>query len=336
MNNNSNNKKNRQQDFQQTKKDTTKQRAADRMRKMAAQTAEYDIGHIVDTKSASTAGIDGSTAASAFAAASALYGTSPSSPGMPISEFSASTPFTNLPPVNFGDLSHGSSLERSSSAESTGSLFYGKTPNSGAVLGKSSSLIFPTGVETSGGPGASSVPDGAGIDGTSQDPQTDAKRRKVNLLLDQCESIRFPFKKKLMLNNLSLTANDIPLQDLCGGTSLGNSLFKLSLAGNRLGTVPAQLVQNLPALKHLDLSQCELHQLPDHWNLPKLTRLNLSHNRLTDFPEEVRDPFLLVFKVVQNHISKHTQHFCSFILISHMTGHARRAPRITRAEYVRE
>jgi Leucine-rich repeat (LRR) protein len=46
-------------------------------------------------------------------------------------------------------------------------------------------------------------------------------------------------------------------------------------------------VQYLPTLKHLDLSQCELHQLPDKWNLPQLKRLNLSHNRLTEFPEEV-------------------------------------------------
>jgi Leucine-rich repeat (LRR) protein len=113
-------------------------------------------------------------------------------------------------------------------------------------------------------------------------------RRKINLLLDQCESVRFPFKKKLILSDLNLTAADIPLGDLCG-TSLGNSLHKLTLAGNRLGTVPPALVQNLPGLRHLDLSQCELHHLPDKWNLPKLTRLNLSHNRLTDFPEEVRE-----------------------------------------------
>lgn len=176
------------------------------------------------------------------------------------------------PPKSFAEMSHPSSLDRSSSDQSTGSLFYGKTPNSGAVLGKSSSLIFPTGVDTT--------------HTMDTDQESDSKRRQINLLLDQCESIRFPFKKKLLLNNLKLTALDIPLQDLCG-TSLGNSLHKLSLAGNRLGTVPAQLVQNLPALKHLDLSQCELHQLPDKWNLPRLVRLNLSHNRLTDFPEEV-------------------------------------------------
>jgi Leucine-rich repeat (LRR) protein len=174
-------------------------------------------------------------------------------------------PSTSLP--NFADTTHGSSLERSSSDQSTGSLFYGKSPNSGAVLGKSSSLIFPTGVEI-----APTQPDAN-------------QRRKLNLLLDQCEAVRFPFKKKLLLHNMSLTAADLPLTDLLN-TSLGNSLYKLSLAGNRLGHVPAALVQSLPVLKHLDLSQCQLHQLPDTWKLPKLTRLNLSHNRLVEFPEE--------------------------------------------------
>jgi Leucine-rich repeat (LRR) protein len=169
-------------------------------------------------------------------------------------------------------MSHASSVERSSSDQSTGSLLYSKTPNSGALWGKSSSLIFPTGVDAS----------------SELDVEADSmKRRTVNLRLDQCESVRFPFKKKLMLNNLTLTAADVPLNYLCG-TSLGNTLHKLSLAGNRLGCVPERLVVSLPTLKALDLSQCELHSLPETWNLPMLKRLNLSHNRLRDFPEEVR------------------------------------------------
>lgn len=176
------------------------------------------------------------------------------------------------PPNGFAELGHhSSSLDRSSSDQSTGSLLYGKTPNSGALLGKSSSLIFPTGVETS----------------TDGDNEADsAKRRKINLLLDQCEAIRFPFKKKLLLEKLAITAADIPLNYLCG-TPLGNALHKLSLSGNRLGNIPAKLVQALPALRHLDLSQCELHQLPQNWNLPLLKKLNLAHNRLRDFPDEV-------------------------------------------------
>lgn len=175
------------------------------------------------------------------------------------------------PPGGFAEMNaHSPSLDRSSSDQSTGSLLYGKTPNSGNLLGKSSSLIFPTGVETGSG-----------------DTEADsAKRRKINLLLDQAEAVRFPFKKKLALEKLGITAADIPLNYLCG-TSLGNALHKLSLVGNRLGSVPPKLVQNLPALKHLDLSQCELHQLPSNWSLPQLKKLNLSHNRLRDFPDEV-------------------------------------------------
>jgi Leucine-rich repeat (LRR) protein len=76
------------------------------------------------------------------------------------------------------------------------------------------------------------------------------------------------------------------LKDICG-TALGNSLHKLSLEGNRLGAIPPQLVVSLPVLRTLDLSQCELHQLPPHFNLPKLTVLNLSNNRFADFPDEV-------------------------------------------------
>lgn len=217
------------------KKDNAKHRAGERRLKMESQTSEVEIGHIVDDTTADTIGT----------------------------------------PPDFGGVSRVSSLDRSSSDQSagsllydqsTGSLLYGKTP-------KSSSLIFPTGVEAGVGDGDSET--------------NNLKRRKINLLLDQCESVRF-LKKKLVLTNLGLSAIDIPLADLCG-TPLGNSLHKLSLAGNRLGTVPARLVQNLPTLKHLDLSQCELHQLPDNWNLPQLKRLNLSHNRLTEFPEEVRN-----------------------------------------------
>jgi hypothetical protein len=181
--------------------------------------------------------------------------------------------------------------------------------NSGGVLfGKSSSLIFPTGVEPphsmgdnttaslsgrSVGTTVSNTTGGNSIGGGANNNNNDAsntsnnhKRHKINLLLDQCETVRFPFKKKLMLNSLNLTAADIPVKDLYG-TSLGNSLHKLSMAGNRLSTIPPRLVTCLPVLKTLDLSQCELHQLPERWNLPQLKRLNLSHNRLTDFPEEV-------------------------------------------------
>ncbi|GKY97822.1 hypothetical protein MPSEU_000740300 [Mayamaea pseudoterrestris] len=225
------------------KKGVTKQRLSDRRNKLDALSNEFDMGHIIDED-------------------------------LEHVNHEGNEHVMQLP--NFAEISPVSvPLDRSSSDQSTGSLFYGKTPNSGAVLGKSSSLIFPTGVE--------SLPNNMSNVPQSEDNAT--KRRKINLLLDQCESVRFPFKKKLLLNNLGLGPADLPITDLCG-TSLGNSLYKLSLAGNRLGAIPEVLVKSLPSLRHLDISQCEIHQLPERWNLPKLTRLNLSHNRLTDFPEE--------------------------------------------------
>lgn len=115
------------------------------------------------------------------------------------------------------------------------------------------------------------------------------KHSKINVLLDQCEQVNFlRSKKKLILKNLNLKASDIPCKGICAPTTLGKMLHKLSLAGNpRLGEVPNQLVAHLPNLKHLDISQCQLHQLPTVWKLPLLKQLNISHNRLTDFPEEV-------------------------------------------------
>ena len=268
------------------KKRTQKDRNAERLRKLDAQASDIDIGHIVDADNDSKNGENGGNgdeeAADVF-----FENISPASP----------------PIVSFKDLRGTSTtLDRSSSDQSTGSLLYCKTPSTGgggvagilsmggmsssSSLGKSS-LIFPTGVDSVS---ADDHRGGGGRQVSSSSSSTDAKHRrsKVNLRLDQVEAVRFPFKKKLMLNNLNLTAADIPMKDLCNNTPLGNSLYKLSLAGNRLGAVPAKLVQSLPALRTLDLSQCELHQLPDQWNLPKLTRLNLSHNRFTEFPEEVR------------------------------------------------
>ena len=115
-------------------------------------------------------------------------------------------------------------------------------------------------------------------------------QNKIHLILDACEQKRFSMKKKLILEDLRMTAADIPVRELYG-TALGQSLHKLSLSKNRLSTIPRKLVTCLPLLKTLDISECELHQLPERWNLPLLRRLNVSHNRLSDFPDEVR--FLL-------------------------------------------
>ena len=265
------------------KKKKEKDRAAERRRKFEAQESDLDIGHIVDH---STKGDNNDADAEETETDDVFL------EEQTVSLPSFSQKVRMAPVVSFKDLK-GTTLDRSSSDQSTGSLLYCKTPSTGgganfgvtgilgnASLGKSSSLIFPTGVDSA-----------SGDDRNIQD-STDTKlvRSKINLRLDQAEAVRFPFKKKLMLNHLGLSAVDIPMKDLCG-TALGNSLHKLSLAGNRLGAIPAKLVQSLPVLKTLDLSQCELHQLPDQWNLPKLTVLNLSHNRFTEFPEEVSRTF---------------------------------------------
>lgn len=173
------------------------------------------------------------------------------------------------------------SVSRSSSDHS-GSLLYGKTlqtPRHGVLLGKTSSLIFPTGVDSP-------------CEEEAQESST--KTLDINLRLDACETIRWPMKKKLHLETMQLCAADIPVKYL-EGTPLGNTLHKLSLAKNRLSAVPPKLVQCLPMLKHLDLSQCELVALPETWNLPQLKKLNLSHNKLTDFPEEVSTSSVFVF-----------------------------------------
>ena len=199
----------------------------------------------------------------------------------------------SMTPGRFLAMQSYSTLDRSSSDQSTGSLLYCKTPTTGtggplhhsgglsgvlgnSALGKSSSLIFPTGVDSAT----------AEERGKTNSHSINLKKCQINIRIDQCESVRFFKQKKLMLDKLNLTCADIPLKDLCG-TPLGNSLHKLSLAGNRLSSIPPQLVVSLPVLRTLDLSQCELYQLPPHFNLPKLNVLNLSDNRFADFPDEV-------------------------------------------------
>ncbi len=247
------------------KKNISKQRSEARRLKLDSQLHEVDIGHVVEVpngKLTRTTGSDGET----------------------LLEDSKAAPkdgAESLASNDSSDTGGPSATTRSMSAasNSTSSLFYGGGKSTGksaggVLFGKSSSLIFPTGVEPP-----------VGSDATTN--STTLKRHRINILLDQCETVRFPFKKKLCLNAMGLTASDIPVKDLYN-TNLGNTLHKLSIAGNRLSTIPPKLATCLPSLKTLDLSQCELHHLPERWNLPQLKRLNLSHNRLTDFPEEVR------------------------------------------------
>ena len=118
-------------------------------------------------------------------------------------------------------------------------------------------------------------------------PDSSSERvRRMELILDQCETVRFPFKKRLILANMNLAQDEIPVDQICSD-KLGAALHKLSLAGNRLNAIPREFVANLKALRVLDVSQCDLTSVPDNWNLPCLKRLNLSHNKIETFLSEV-------------------------------------------------
>ena len=92
--------------------------------------------------------------------------------------------------------------------------------------------------------------------------------------------------RRLILRDLNLTRKEVPVESICS-PRLGRMLCKLSLAGNRLDTVPERIVMELIGLRTLDLSQCGLVSVPEVWNLMELRRLNLSHNRLKTFLPEV-------------------------------------------------
>ena len=119
------------------------------------------------------------------------------------------------------------------------------------------------------------------------EPDSSSERvRRMELILDQCETVRFPFKKRLILANMNLTQDEIPVDQICSDR-LGAALYKLSLAGNRLNAIPREFVANLKSLRVLDFSQCDLTSVPDDWNLPCLKKLNLSHNKIETFLSEV-------------------------------------------------
>ena len=121
--------------------------------------------------------------------------------------------------------------------------------------------------------------------GGNNDISHTERHRRLRMAMDQCETVRFPFKKRLVLANLNLTEDELPINKICGET-LGSALYKLNLAGNRLSTIPTPLIVQLTGLRVLDLSQCDLYTLPERWDLPSLKKLILSHNRIqTCFPE---------------------------------------------------
>lgn len=120
------------------------------------------------------------------------------------------------------------------------------------------------------------------------------RQRRLRLLIDQCETVRFPFKKRLILANMDLSQDEIPVEQICS-KKLGAALYKLSLSGNRLKSIPESLTVKLMGLRALDVSQCDLRSLPEKWDLPHLKKLNLSHNLLeTSLPEVRKNCFLLL------------------------------------------
>ena len=114
------------------------------------------------------------------------------------------------------------------------------------------------------------------------------KTRRVSRMLEQCEAVGWPFRKKLILANLNLSFVDIPIEGICS-EKIGPFLYKLSLRGNSIFVVPHSLVTRLMGLKTLDLSNCGLEELPDVWDLPSLKKLCLGRNKLTTFPSDVSE-----------------------------------------------
>lgn len=163
--------------------------------------------------------------------------------------------------VNEGDRGPGSRLPRP--------LSYGSSVQPAAVQNRqiSNQSTIDSGVTSLSG--NSRVPGRR----TSGVPRTDQsfieKQRRINLLMDQCETVKFPFKKKLILANMNLAYDEVPVEHICSAR-LGTTLYKLSLAGNPLFAVPDILLVRLTGLRVLDLSQCELRDLPESWDFPSL------------------------------------------------------------------
>jgi hypothetical protein len=116
-------------------------------------------------------------------------------------------------------------------------------------------------------------------------PVESEKKRTIRRLLDQCEAVGWPFKKRLILANLNLSYEEIPTEMICS-EKLGHLLYKLSLRGNpRIGSFPDPFVTRLRGLRSLDLTNCNLSELPELWDLPHLKKLGLGRNKFSHFPE---------------------------------------------------
>ena len=110
------------------------------------------------------------------------------------------------------------------------------------------------------------------------------KAHSLTRILEQCEAVAWPFKKKLVLSNMDLMFQDIPTERICS-EKIRPLLIKLSLSGNMISALPDPLVLKLNALRSLNLSNCNLTELPKVWDLPLLKKLCLGRNLLGNFPE---------------------------------------------------
>lgn len=90
---------------------------------------------------------------------------------------------------------------------------------------------------------------------------------------------------------MNLSYDEIPVDQICSD-KLAPQLYKISLAGNRVYSIPEPLLVKLSGLRVLDFSQCDLQSIPEEWDLPSLKKLNLSHNRIAKCLSEVREDIL--------------------------------------------
>lgn len=93
---------------------------------------------------------------------------------------------------------------------------------------------------------------------------------------------------------MNLSQDEIPVEQITCTDTLGPALYKFSLAGNRMQTIPEPLIVKLTGLRELDFSQCGLNSVPEQWGLPSLKKLILSHNRIREFLSEVRNRLFVV------------------------------------------
>lgn len=123
-----------------------------------------------------------------------------------------------------------------------------------------------------------------GDNATNVSSATHSNLNQVASILDSMSKMgSYLHKGKLDLKDLNLTSKAIPVRAIC---QRRDRLHKLILKGNKLSTVPPQLVLDLHVLHTLDLQQCDLTKLPTKWNLGSLRKLIVSHNKLQDFLEE--------------------------------------------------